>query len=228
MLESLCPPLTFNAQAVGDLPRQIGAQGTELYGVRHCGVVHLWTGASQGGVWATHRQQDYCHNRIIVTTGLLHGTPGDRGEPGCSLGNTPTTGLLPQQDYCHNMIIAWYTRGPGRAMVESGQHTNNRIIATTGLLHSKPGDLGEPVWSLGNTPTGLLPPPDYCMVHQGTWASQGGVWATHQQQDYCHDRIIATTGDRGEPGCSVGNIPTAGLLPRQDYCHNRGPGRARV
>ena len=103
--------------------------------------------------------------------------------------------------------------------MESGQPTNSRIIATTGLLHSTPGDRGEPGWSLGNIPTtGLLPQQDYCTVHQGTGASQGGVWATHRQQDYCHDRIIAWyIGDRGELGWSLGNTPTTGLLPQYDY-----------
>ena len=95
-------------------------------------------------------QQDYCmvhqgtwrarvesgqhtDNRIIATTGLLNCTPGDRGEPGWSLGNIPTTGLLPQQDYC---MVHW---GPGGARVEFGQHTNNGIIATIGLLYDSQG-----------------------------------------------------------------------------------------
>ena len=200
-------------------------------------MVHQGTGVSQGGVWATHQQQDYCHNRIIAqytwgpgrarvesgqhtnngiiaTTGLLHSTHGDRGETGWSLGNTPTTGLLPQQDYC--MVH----QGTWRARVESGQHTDNRIIATAGLLHSTPGHRGEPGWSLGNTPTtGLLPQQDYCTVRLGTGASQGGVWETHQQQDYCHDRIIAWYTRRPgrarvESGQHTDNriIATTGLL----------------
>ena len=132
------------------------------------------------GCWRPSPPDRCPGNRTVRRAALWRGTPGDRGEPGWSLGNTPRTGLLPQQDYCivhqrtgashgvvwathqqqdycHNRIIAWYTRGPGRARVESGQHTDNRIIATTGLLHSTPGYRGKPGWSLGNTQTtGLL------------------------------------------------------------------------
>ena len=135
-----------------------------------------------------------------------------------------------QQDYCHNRVTAWYTWGPGQARVEFGPHTYSRSIATLGLLR---GGQGEVLTTHQQQ--------DYCHNRIVAWyigdrGQLGWNRETHQQKDYCQDhcmcpgqhtnnRIIATTellhgthGDRGEPGWSLGNTQTTGLLRQQDCC----------
>ena len=66
--------------------------------------------------------QNQCHNRVIVTTGLLNGSFKDQSERGKS------------EQHTKNRIIAWPTWGLGQTSVKSGQLMKKRIIVTKRLF----------------------------------------------------------------------------------------------